>query len=89
MIEIPQATLEVVAEFPKGYFLENLAVRTDGSILVSAMNKRELWCIPAPGEELPVEPILVHTFDKMILNMVEDGEDNFYVTASDVYTTRE
>jgi len=89
MIEIPQATLEVVAEFPKGYFLENLAVRSDGSILVSAMNKRELWCIPAPGQELPVEPILVHTFDLMVLNMVEDGEDNFYVTASNVYTSRE
>ena len=27
MISIEQATLEVVAEFPKGYFLENLAVR--------------------------------------------------------------
>jgi hypothetical protein len=89
MIEIPQATLEVIAEFPEGYFLENLAVRSDGSILVSAMNKRELWCIPAPREALPVEPVLVHTFDLMILNMVEDGEDNFYVTASDVYTTRE
>jgi hypothetical protein len=89
MIDIPQATLEVVAEFPKGYFLENLAVRPDGSILISAMNKRELWCIPAPDSELPVEPVLVHTFDLMVLNMVEEGEDNFYVTASDVYTTRE
>ena len=48
MISIEQATLEVVSEFPKGYFLENLAVRTDGSILVSAMNKSELWYIPAP-----------------------------------------
>jgi hypothetical protein len=89
LVEIPQATLEVVAEFPKGYFLENLAVRSDGSILVSALNKRELWCIPAPDEELPVEPILVHIFDMMVLNMVEDGEDNFYVTVSDVYGTRE
>lgn len=89
MVEIPQAKIEVVAEFPKGYFLENLAVRPDGSILVSAMNKRELWCIPAPAQDLPVKPVLVHTFDLMVLNMVEDGEDIFYVTASDVYTTRE
>ena len=27
MISIEQAKLEVVAEFPKGYFLENLAIR--------------------------------------------------------------
>jgi hypothetical protein len=30
---IPQAQLTVVAEFPNHYFLENLAVRSDGSIL--------------------------------------------------------
>ena len=89
MISIEQATLEVVAEFPKGYFLENLAVRADGSILVSAMNKSELWYIPAPGRLLPVEPVLVHTFDLMTLNMIEtEQEDAFYLTASDVYTTR-
>jgi hypothetical protein len=88
MVEIQQASLEIVAEFPKGYFLENLAVRSDGSILVSAMNKRELWCVPSPGAQLPVEPVLVHTFDMMILNMVETEEDVFYLTSSDVYTTR-
>jgi hypothetical protein len=88
MILIEQATLEVVAEFPKGYFLENLAVRADGSILVSAMNKSELWCIPAPGTLLPVEPVLVHTFELMTLNIIETEEDVFYLTASDVYKTR-
>ena len=88
MISIEQAKLEVVAEFPKGYFLENLAVRADGSILVSAMNKSELWYVPAPGSSLPVEPVLVHTFDIMTLNITETEEDVFYLTASDVYKTR-
>ena len=88
MTALEQAKLEIVAEFPKGYFLENLAVRTDGSILVSAMNKSELWCIPAPGETMPIQPVLVHTFDLMTLNIVETEEDIFYLTASDVYATR-
>jgi hypothetical protein len=89
MISIEQAKLEVVAEFPKGYFLENLAIRADGSILVSAMNKSELWYIPAPASSLPVKPVLVHTFDLMTLNIVETAEEDvFYLTASNVYTTR-
>ena len=89
MTSIEQATLEVVAEFPKGYFLENLAVRADGSILVSAMNKSELWHVPAPKNSLPVQPVLIHTFDLMTLNIIETQEaDVFYLTASDVYTTR-
>lgn len=89
MNQIEQAALDVYAEFPKGYFLENLAVRADGSILVSAMNKKELWCIPSPGDPLPLRPILVHTFDLMTFNMIEAEPDIFYVTVSDVYDTRE
>jgi hypothetical protein len=88
MINIEQARLEVVAEFPKGYFLENLAVRTDGSILVSALNKSELWYVPPLSETLPMQPVLMHTFELMTLNMVEGDDDVFYVTASDVYKTR-
>src|SRR6202167_548242 len=89
MTSIEQATLEVVAEFPKGYFLENLALRADGSTLVSSMNKRELWHVPAPKNSLPVQPVLIHTFDLMTLNIIETQEaDVFYLTASDVYTTR-
>jgi hypothetical protein len=37
MLIVPQAQLTVVAEFPKHYFLENLAVRSDGSILVHGL----------------------------------------------------
>jgi hypothetical protein len=48
MLIIPHAHLTVIAEFPKHYFLENLAVRSDGSILVTAFNKKELWCVHRP-----------------------------------------
>lgn len=88
MVTIEQAKLEVIAEFPRGYFLENLAVRADGSMLISAMNKKELWYVPAPHGNLPVEPVLIHTFDLMTLNVVETREDVFLITASDVYGTR-
>jgi hypothetical protein len=58
------AELCVVAEFPPGYFLENLEVRSDGSILVTVLNQKELWYIPAPGAGTIVRPMLIHTFDQ-------------------------
>src|SRR5215469_1697345 len=36
---LPTAQLTTVAQFPAGYFLENVAVRADGSLLVTAVNK--------------------------------------------------
>ncbi len=35
-----QFSVETYALFPKSYFLENLATRSDGSILVSAPNHK-------------------------------------------------
>ena len=45
---VPAATLTPVAHFPEYYFLENLAVRADGSVLVTAVLQKELWCVPGP-----------------------------------------
>src|SRR5215467_2301866 len=45
---LPTAQLTTVAQFPAGYFLENVAVRADGSLLVTAVNKKELRYLPAP-----------------------------------------
>ena len=89
MLIVPQAQLTVVAEFPKHYFLENLAVRSDGSILVTAFNKKELWCVPSPNGALPVTPVLIHTFDLLTLCVVETDPDVFLIGTSDVYGTRE
>jgi hypothetical protein len=86
---ITQAQLAVVAEFPKQYFLENLAVRSDGSILVTALNKKELWYVPSPNGDLPVTPLLMHTFDLLTLGVVEIDPDVFVIGKSDVYGTRE
>jgi sugar lactone lactonase YvrE len=75
------AKLTTVANFPEHHMLENLAVRADGSMLVVASPQRQVWYVPTPGEDLPVEPILLHTFDQGQLAqcLVEAQPNIFYV----------
>src|ERR1700678_2351066 len=82
-----KATLSTAVIFPKGYFLENLAVRADNSILVTSIKTHELWYVPPakPGEQ--VKPSLLFTFDKSPTSMVELEPDMFYVFTSDGYAT--
>jgi hypothetical protein len=74
-------TITTFAEFPKMTMLENLAVRADGSVLVVASPQRQLWYAPAPGNHLPVEPVLLHTFDEgqLAQSLVEAEPDLYYV----------
>jgi N-ethylmaleimide reductase len=72
-------TLETFALFPPSFFLENLAVRPDGSILVTALNQGELWCVPSTTGKLPVTPVLVDTLDSLPMGIVEVEPDVFYV----------
>jgi hypothetical protein len=83
---VMRAKLVTVALFPEQFFLENIAVRRDGSILVTVLNRKELWCVPAPGAGLPVEPILVHTFDHTVMGIVEAEPDIFYVCTFGIAT---
>ena len=39
--EAPSVKLSTVATFPKNYFLENLAVRSDNAVLVTVLKKAE------------------------------------------------
>ncbi len=87
--QAPQAQLTTVAEFPKTYFLESLAVRADGSFLVTAFNKKELWYVPQPRAEGPVEPLCIHTSDLPTLGLVEIEPDIFLMLAGNIYTTHE
>lgn len=75
------AKLTTVANFPEHHMLENLAVRADGSVLVVASPQRQVWYVPAPTEDLPFEPILLHTFDDGYLAQcfVEARPEIFYV----------
>jgi len=52
----PSAKLTTVAVFPQNSFLENLAVRADGSILVTEILQKQLWYVP-PAAAVPAEPV--------------------------------
>jgi hypothetical protein len=86
---LPAVTITPVAFFPQWYFPENLAVRADGSILVTDVVHKELWWV-APAEPGAVaEPVLVHTFDHPITGIAEVAPDVFIVCLTEGYTTHE
>ena len=80
------ADISPIASFPPHFFLENLAVRADGSILVTVLNRKQLWYVPAPEGSQPVTPVLVHTFDGFAMGIVETEPDIFYVSTVDQAT---
>ena len=84
-----QAHLTTVAQFPKEYFLENLAVRADNSVLITAMNHKELWYVPPASEKGEVEAICLHTFDTPTTGLAEIEPDVFLMLAGNLYTTHE
>ncbi len=86
---LPTVTLTPVAYFPQYYFLENLAVRADGSILITAVLQKELWWVPATPPGAVVEPVLVHTFDHGVTGIAEVAPEVFVVSLTEGYTTYE
>jgi hypothetical protein len=86
---VPHVTITPIAKFPEGYFLENLVVRADGSVLITALLQRELWYVPGPAGTTQVDPVLLHTFDHLITGIVEVEPDVFVVSLSELYTTHE
>lgn len=84
-----QGTLTTIALFPVKSFLENLAVRSDNSVLVTSMNARELFYVPPSSGDVPVEPVLLHRFDQPTTGLVEVEPDLFLVSTSNLYTSHE
>jgi hypothetical protein len=82
-----KAKLSTVATFAKGYFLENLAVRSDNSLLVTALKSKELWYVPPAKPSEEVEPSLLFTFDQSPMSLVEPEGDVFYLCTTDGYNT--
>ena len=85
----PGAELTTVAVWPMGSFLENVAVRKDGSMLVTELNKKELWYVRAPAAGTLVQPVLVYTFDQPPFDIQEATRDVFYVDTATFLTTHE
>ena len=87
--QAPVARLTTVALFPTKYFLENLVVREDNSVLVTAMNDKELWYVPPSENNQEVTPICLHTFDEPTTGIVEVKPDIFLILTCNLYTTHE
>ena len=84
-----QALLTTVALFPVKSFLENLAVRSDNSVLVTSLNARELFYVPPSSGDALVQPVLLHGFDQLTTGLVEIEPDLFLLSTSNLYTTHE
>lgn len=89
MPHLAQAKLTVVAEFPEHFLLENIVVRADGSMLITVVNRKELWYVPAPGNSQPVQPRLLCSFEFNATFIVEWKPERFLVGVADVYQTRQ
>ena len=85
----PQARLVTVAQFPTQYFLENLAVREDNSVLINVANQKELWYVPPADGDQRVEPVRLHTYKENGAGIVEIEPDVFLLFTGNVYTTHE
>ena len=70
--------VHVVHEFPKGTWVENLAVRQNDQILATILTAPEIYQVDPLGI---VSPILVHTFTSTtgVTGIVETEPDIFYV----------
>ena len=79
------ARLTTVATFPPKYFLENLTVREDNSVLITVLNTKELWYVSPAGTDLPVTPVRLHTFQQSPMGIVEVERDVFQIAAANVY----
>jgi hypothetical protein len=66
--------------------LENIAVRSDNSTLITVLNRKELWYVPPP---VPAAPVLVHTFAQLTMGIVEVERDVFCLCTSNGYTDHE
>jgi hypothetical protein len=85
VIDQTKAKLITVASFPENYFLENLAVRADNSVLITALNYKQLWYVPTHARQ-SARPVLLHTFDQLTLSLTEVEPDVFYLCTSNAYT---
>ncbi|MGA7135880.1 MAG: hypothetical protein WBZ15_26725 [Mycobacterium sp.] len=86
---VPAVTLTPVAHFPEKYFLENLAVRADGSVLITAVLQKELWFVPGPEPRAEVRPVLVHTFEHTVSGIVEVFPEVVVICVSDAYESHD
>lgn len=82
----PNPRLSIAANFPEQFFLENLAVRHDNSVLVTVVTRKELYYVPPIAADAPSEPVLLHTFNELATGIAELAPDLFLVMTGNAYT---
>ena len=72
--------VQVVHEFPHGTWVENLAVRSNGKVLVDILTSPDIYQIDPRSKK---DPILVHHFSDHLglLGITETVQDVFYLIA--------
>src|SRR5262245_62007267 len=88
-VRAQQTRLSIAARFPPHYFLENIAVRQDNSMLITVVQPKELYYLAPPSPGADVEPVLLHTFDELTTGIAELEPDVFVVFTTNAYTTHE
>ncbi|MCJ1469410.1 hypothetical protein MMC07_008043 [Pseudocyphellaria aurata] len=74
--------VETVHTFPLNFFVENIAVRSSGGILVTVLNRNELiYIYPSQDKQ---EPVVLHTFSAAPSGIVEAEVDRFYVSVGTI-----
>jgi hypothetical protein len=65
-------------ELPAHFFLENLVVRQDDSMLI-VVTRKEVYYLPLPRPNAEVKPVLLHAFDEPATGIAELEPDVFVV----------
>lgn len=76
--------VETIHEFPQNYFLENIAIRSNGGVLVTVHNRNELVYIDPHFQPKPAPPAVVYRFDQGPSGIVEVEHDQFYVSVGEI-----
>jgi hypothetical protein len=74
----PALPSKVVHQFPFPTWIENIAVRSNGDLLLTVLTAPELYLMKPSN---PEEPVLVHRFDEVsaLTGIIEIMDDVFYV----------
>lgn len=77
----PELPSKVLYQFPLPTWIENLAVRSNGELLLTILTSPELHLLN-PSD--PKEAVLIHKFEEVrgLTGIIEVKEDVFYVTGS-------
>jgi hypothetical protein len=84
-----QSSVTTAADFPEHYFLENIVIRGDNSMLVTAVMPKTLHYVSPPKAGIAPEPVLLRSFEEHVMGITELEPDVFAIFTANGYTTHE